>query len=509
MLDKLASRSYLYISFGFLSCGPSPQHPFFGISAYPITTKTGSIPLSKHIPVLFLFSLLIKGFSFCLLLLRFDLCFYVNPLTQVVCYISLEEFPTWVFAIRMGGDNQLVEDSNVISETTDKCQVNSAKGGKGKTLWKKVKYQLVEYHSLPGYLRDNEYILGHYRSEWPMKQILLSMFTIHNETLNVWTHLIGFFLFLALTIYTAMKVPKVVDLHSLQLPDGLRADLHKLHACLPSLPHMPDLHRLREELKSTLPSMDMFTSLSGWHVMELLYNCLPERFSHGNQTNICVLHSMKEDVANIVAPLMVGPITRWPFFVFLGGAMFCLLASSICHLFSCHSERLAYIMLRVDYAGIAALISTSFYPPVYYSFMCYPFFCNLYIGFITVMGISTILFSLLPVFQKPEWRIIRVSLFFSMGFSGVLPILHKVILFWNQPEAIHTTRYEVLMGLLYGLGAVVYAVRIPERWMPGKFDIAGHSHQLFHILVVAGAYTHYHAGLVYLKWRDQKGGCSS
>jgi hypothetical protein len=28
---------------------------------------------------------------------------------------------------------------------------------------------------------------------------------------------------------------------------------------------------------------------------------------------------------------------------------------------------------------------------------------------------------------------------------------------------------------------------------------------LFHVLVVAGAYTHYHAGLVYLRWRDLRG----
>ena len=62
-----------------------------------------------------------------------------------------------------------------------------SKERKGKRLWKKVKYQLVEYHSLPGYLRDNEFIIGHYRSEWPLKQVLLSIFTIHNETLNVWT----------------------------------------------------------------------------------------------------------------------------------------------------------------------------------------------------------------------------------------------------------------------------------------------------------------------------------
>lgn len=69
----------------------------------------------------------------------------------------------------------------------DERAPSSPKEGKGKRLWKKVKYQLVEYHALPGYLKDNEYILGHYRSEWPLKQALLSVFTIHNETLNVWT----------------------------------------------------------------------------------------------------------------------------------------------------------------------------------------------------------------------------------------------------------------------------------------------------------------------------------
>ncbi|CAN7016411.1 hypothetical protein BRARA_K01231 [Brassica rapa] len=386
----------------------------------------------------------------------------------------------------MGGEaeiKQQLQPKSLPAETIEKKQHNV----KRRRLWQKVKYQLVEYHALPAYLRDNEYIIGHYRSEWPIKQILLSIFTIHNETLNVWTHLIGFFLFLSLTIYTATKVPSVVDLHSLQdrLPDILRkTDLHKLHS----------------DLMSHLPS-----SPSKWHVMELLYNCLPERFSHGNYTDMCVLHSVKEDLANMIAPLIFRPITRWPFYAFLGGAMFCLLASSTCHLLSCHSERVSYIMLRLDYAGIAALIATSFYPPVYYSFMCDPFFCNLYLGFITTLGIATVLVSLIPVFQTPEFRVVRASLFFGMGFSGAAPILHKLIIFWDQPEALHTTCYEILMGLLYGLGALVYVTRIPERWMPGKFDIAGHSHQLFHVLVVAGAFTHYRAGLLYLKWRDIEG----
>lgn len=94
-------------------------------------------------------------------------------------------------------------------------------------------------------------------------------------------HLIGFFLFLSLTIYTAMKIPNVVDLPRLQnFSDVLRnADFQRLQTeittCLPSFPHMPD--------------MDLLTTLSNWHIMELLSNCIPERLSHTNHTDICVL----------------------------------------------------------------------------------------------------------------------------------------------------------------------------------------------------------------------------
>ncbi|CAO2833920.1 unnamed protein product [Amaranthus hypochondriacus] len=386
-----------------------------------------------------------------------------------------------------------------------------SKQKRGKKLWRKVRYQLVEYHSLPTFLRDNEYILGHYRSEWPLKQVLFSIFTIHNETLNVWTHLIGFFLFLSLTVYTAMKVPDVADYYPLQQFAEMlkKAGMHDIHSrfvkCLPSLSNMPDFSKIRGELKASLPYINSLSSVSGWHILEHFSNHLPECFSHFNHTSDNFLWSMKNDLLNTIAPLSFHPITRWPFYAFLGGAMFCLLASSACHLLCCHSERLSYIMLRLDYAGIAALIATSFYPPVYYSFMCNPFFCYLYLSFITILGIATIIFSLFPVFQNPEYRTIRASLFFGMGISGVAPILHKLILYSNQPEALQTTGYEILMGALYGLGALIYAKRIPERWRPGKFDIAGHSHQLFHILVVAGAYTHYHTGLVYLKWRDSHG----
>ena len=125
-------------------------------------------------------------------------------------------------------------------------------------------------------------------------------------------HLLGFFLFLSLTIYTATKIPDVVDIHPLQhLPDVFKkADMHKLQAelltCLPSLPHFPDLQKLREELKTALTSMDMLSSLSRWHVVELLYNCLPQRFSNGNQTDVCALvSSMLKSNLGISRPFLL------------------------------------------------------------------------------------------------------------------------------------------------------------------------------------------------------------
>ncbi|XP_037481827.1 heptahelical transmembrane protein 4-like [Triticum dicoccoides] len=269
----------------------------------------------------------------------------------------------------------------------------------------KHRYELVCYDALPAFLKHDEFILDHYRSEWPVKQAILSAFALHNETINVWTHLIGFFIFLALTM----------------------------------------------------------SVWSGEH----------------------------------------GPVTRWPFYTYLCGAMFCLLMSSGCHLLACHSEHATYVLLRLDYAGITGLIVTSFYPVVYYTFLCDPFSRTLYLGSITICGAAAVAVSLLPVFQAPDLRWARAALFACMGASGIVPIVHKMLMFHARPEAVLTTGYEVVMGAFYLAGVLVYATRMPERFMPGMFDLVGHSHQLFHVLVIAGAYAHYHAGLVYLSWRDR------
>jgi len=58
------------------------------------------------------------------------------------------------------------------------------RGGEG---GERRKYRLVSYHELPDYMKENEFILNYYRSEWPILNAVLSLFSWHNETINIWT----------------------------------------------------------------------------------------------------------------------------------------------------------------------------------------------------------------------------------------------------------------------------------------------------------------------------------
>uniref|UniRef100_A0A453T6V5 Uncharacterized protein n=1 Tax=Aegilops tauschii subsp. strangulata TaxID=200361 RepID=A0A453T6V5_AEGTS len=86
-------------------------------------------------------------------------------------------------------------------------------GGARKRRQQQQEYRLVSYEELPEYMKENEFILNHYRSEWPLLHAFLSVFSWHNETINIWTHLLGFFLFLGLTLWhLAQYFPQVAHL---------------------------------------------------------------------------------------------------------------------------------------------------------------------------------------------------------------------------------------------------------------------------------------------------------
>ncbi|MCC5714972.1 hemolysin III family protein, partial [Klebsiella pneumoniae] len=91
--------------------------------------------------------------------------------------------------------------------------------------------------------------------------------------------------------------------------------------------------------------------------------------------------------------------------------MFCLLSSSVCHLFSCHSHSLNIFLLRIDYVGITTMIITSFFPPIYYIFHCDSNWHFAYLGGISIMGIFTIVSLLAPKLSTAKFRAFRALLF--------------------------------------------------------------------------------------------------
>merc|ERR1711916_66522 len=55
-------------------------------------------------------------------------------------------------------------------------------------------YRLYKFDEAPAYLQDNIYVLGGFRVDLPFKTCLRSVFHLHNEISNIWTHIFGFFL---------------------------------------------------------------------------------------------------------------------------------------------------------------------------------------------------------------------------------------------------------------------------------------------------------------------------
>jgi adiponectin receptor len=221
------------------------------------------------------------------------------------------------------------------------------------------------------------------------------------------------------------------------------------------------------------------------------------------------LHHLESFVYESLTSLVdvTWPVHRWPIHVFTTGAMVCLLTSSMCHLFGCCSKHIAMLMWQFDYAGIAVLIVASFFPPVYYGFLCHPIYVVTYLGIVSICGMATIAITLMPTFQAPHYHAFRAATFTSLGLFGIIPTLHAWSLHRNVSDVHEALVLDLWMGAIYLLGTGVYTLKVPERFWPGRFDVAFHSHQLFHIAVVAAAMVHYRACGVLVAWRDTTGFC--
>lgn len=372
------------------------------------------------------------------------------------------------------------------------------------------------FDQVPEHLKDNRFILKGYRANYDFKAALLSALRLHNETGNIWSHLIGFVIFALLTFATVVRSPSPLSIGG----DFVRAVENRLDASVDNLHDIVSRAAAWEEsvvryggekLHAIEDVLDVLKNITRHNIEDGL-TTLGERFD-----SISNLSSLaKEDIVHLESLVyesltslvdVTWPVHRWPIHIFTTGAMVCLLTSSMCHLFGCCSKHIAMLMWQFDYAGIAVLIVASFVPPVYYGFLCRPIYVVIYLSIVSVCGLATIAITLMPKFQEPQYHAYRAATFTSLGLFGIIPTLHA----WGlhrQVDAVHEALVlDLWMGAIYLLGTAVYTLKIPERFWPGKFDVAFHSHQLFHIAVVVAAMVHYKACGLMVQWRDSTGVC--
>ncbi|XP_022211481.1 progestin and adipoQ receptor family member 3 isoform X1 [Drosophila obscura] len=271
---------------------------------------------------------------------------------------------------------------------------------------------LCNFDDAPSHLKFNPYIRRGYRTFLSNKLCLQSIFWWTNETINIWSHLAGCILFIALTIF---------DFQFL-----------RIHASLTD---------------------------------QVLVVCLLVCF--------CL----------------------------------CMLMSAIYHIFSCKSEEHYELFLSVDFLGISLSLVAIYISGMYYAFWCHTFLRTLY------STIAMGMFGLAIAVQIPKLNVSmngKVSVLLLWSAYGVIPLGHWAVAMGgleNELVRLMAPRI-VVMYLLCLIAFVFYAAKIPERWFTGKVDFVGHSHNWWHLIIVAAFYHWHNTGLVYAEYRLNNG-CSA
>ncbi|CAG2103473.1 unnamed protein product [Medioppia subpectinata] len=256
-------------------------------------------------------------------------------------------------------------------------------------------WHVCHFNALPKWLQDNDFLHKGHRPPLPsFRQCFKSVFRLHTETGNIWTHGLGAALFVLLFAYSMVTF----DYRERSFVDGL----------------------------------------------------------------------------------MLG--------IYFCGAITCLSFSTIFHTCSCHSREVSKFCSKLDYCGISIQIIGSMIPALYYGFYDNQIMYLTYITVGVVLCIISIVISMWDKFSEPKFRPLRVGVFLVFGLSNVVPGIHWAIVL--ESHLIGSFLLFILQGMLYVIGAALYAIRIPERFFPGKCDYWFQSHQIFHILVVTAAIVH-------------------
>lgn len=120
------------------------------------------------------------------------------------------------------------------------------------------------------------------------------------------------------------------------------------------------------------------------------------------------------------------------------------------------------------------------------------------------------MFGLAIAVQIPKLNVSmngKVAVLLLWSAYGILPLGHWAVAMGGLEHELVGLMVPriVVMYLLCLVAFVFYAAKIPERWLNGKVDFVGHSHNWWHLIIVAAFYHWHNTGIVYAEYRLNNG----
>eukprot|EP00184_Porphyridium_aerugineum_P006582 CAMPEP_0184699832 /NCGR_PEP_ID=MMETSP0313-20130426/5941_1 /TAXON_ID=2792 /ORGANISM="Porphyridium aerugineum, Strain SAG 1380-2" /LENGTH=456 /DNA_ID=CAMNT_0027158961 /DNA_START=364 /DNA_END=1734 /DNA_ORIENTATION=+ len=176
--------------------------------------------------------------------------------------------------------------------------------------------------------------------------------------------------------------------------------------------------------------------------------------------------------------------------IYVLAAASCHSASSMYHLFACRNERTFVALCRADYKAIVSLICASQLPALSVVLLRKSLIWG-QVSLAVLVLLWLIGVPLMTHFEKHAMDAQKNALMIVMAGYGSFCIVLASCVF----KAINMTTAELvffasrtcIMYAIYALGFIIFGLRLPERWIPGKVNLWGHSHQLWHICVTAAS----------------------
>lgn len=150
---------------------------------------------------------------------------------------------------------------------------------------------------------------------------------------------------------------------------------------------------------------------------------------------------------------------------------------------------------KFDLLGICMMICGSCTPVYYYGFSCpgFEFYQAFYIAQVWIFCFVALYVSLRPA-QKDFKKIwVLATAWIIAGYSTGPGLIHLTV--YLDPKYLYAIDFNAyaIGGTIYAGGAVIYALKFPERFFKGRFDNVGNSHNIFHVCCLIGAIWHWKA----------------